>query len=220
MKRWFVLLTVGFGVLTPALAVADEDAPQDSAHDAVKPFRPHFLGDLRYLFLDRTDNNYFGHANTYSYPVDPGASGVQLNLGAELLPRLALLASADYAINGADRDSAQLRLQSGAVLGMLRWSVWRVGDDDMHFEAALQGGFGRYAIKETYLDPALSPQTYEKDAGAWGGTAGAQVSFDVSGFVAVLGYGFHYAPATIADRIGGTVQAGGNEISIGLGVWL
>jgi hypothetical protein len=218
-----VLLTVvalGTWVLASRRANAADDGARDSTPGAAESFHPHFTGDLRAMYLNRTDNNYFNHANAYSYSIDPSAGGVQLNLGGELLPRLALLASAHYVLNGADRDSAQLRLQSGAVLGMLRWSFFREGDANAHFDATLQGGFGRYAIKETYLDPALSSQTYEQDAGAWGGTVGLQASLTVAGFVAVAGYGFHYAPATIGDRIGGTVQAGGNELSIGLGVWL
>jgi len=207
------------GLLLAGKAVADE--PQaDKSDGATAPFRPHFIGDLRAMALIRTDNNYFAHANTYYYSIDPGAGGVQLNLGAELLPRLALVASAHYAIDGADRDSAQLRLQSAAILGMARWSFYRTSGDDWHFDATLQGGFGRYAIKETYLDPAISPQTYEQDDGAWGGTVGLQASLTFSGFVAVAGYGFHCAPATVSDRIGGTVQPGGHELSIGLGVWL
>jgi hypothetical protein len=219
VKVRLALVALAAALCTTRLASAD-DGPKESPPDAPQPFHPRFVGDLRFMDMIRTDNNYFGHANTYSYPIDPGAAGVQLNLGGELLPRLALLASAHFAIDGADRDSAHLRLQSGAGLGIVRWTVVRLGEADAHFDAALQGGFGRYAIKETYIDPALSSQTYEQDAGAWGGMVGAQASFDVSGFVAIVGYGFHYAPATISDRIGGTVQAGGNEISIGLGVWL
>ncbi len=219
MRAGLAVVALAASALAPREAAADE--PQaDKGDGTPAPFRPHFIGDLRAMALMRTDNNYFSHANTYSYSIDPGAGGVQLNLGAELLPRLALVASAHYAIDGADRDSAQLRLQSAAILGMARWSFWRTGGDDWHFDATLQGGFGRYAIKETYLDPAISPQTYEQDDGAWGGTGGLQASLTMSGFVAVLGYGFHYAPATVSDRIGGTVQAGGHELSVGLGVWL
>jgi hypothetical protein len=210
----------------PRVAAAAEppkDTPADPSLKGAPPveaFRPRFVGDLRYLFLIRTDNNYFGHANAYAYPLDPSADGIQLNLGGELLPRLTLSVAGLYAINGADRDSAQLRLQSGALLGMVRWTFARVGDTDTHVDAALQGGLGRYFIKETYLDPAISPQTYEKDAGDWGGTVGLQASATFSGFVGVLGYGFHTTPAGISDRIGGTVQAGGHEISLGVGVWL
>ena len=208
------LLTVARG------AAADEPSSPDKSSDVAGPFRPRFVGDLRAMALIRTDNNYFAHANTYSYAIDPGAGGVQLNLGAELIPRIALLASAHYTIDGADRDSAQLRLQSAAVLGVARWAFYRTGGDDWHLDATLQGGFGRYAIKETYLDPAIASQTYEQDDGAWGGMAGLQASLTLAGFSVVAGYGFHYAPATISDRIGGTVQAGGHELSIGLGVWL
>ena len=219
MQALPVVFALVASLATEREAAADE--PQADRSDGTSAaFRPHFIGDLRAMALIRTDNNYFAHANTYSYSINPGAGGVQLNLGAELLPRLALVASAHYAIDGADRDSAQLRVQSAALLGMARWSFWRTGGDEWHLDTTLQGGFGRYAIKETYLDPAISPQTYEQDDGAWGGTVGLQASLTLSGFVAVAGYGFHYAPATVTDRIGGTVQAGGHELSIGLGVWL
>jgi hypothetical protein len=217
----FAIALAAASLGAPRAAAADgAEAKESPSSAAAEAFHPRFVGDLRALFLIRTDNNYFGHANAYAYPVDPAAAGVQLNLGGELLPRLTLYASGLYAINGADRDSAQLRLQSGAVLGMVRWTFARAGDTSTHVDAALQGGLGRYFIKETYLDPAISPQTYAKDAGDWGGTVGVQGSLTFSGFVAVVGYGFHTTPAAISDRIGGTVQAGGHEISLGVGVSL
>jgi hypothetical protein len=212
---WGLVLAAALLAL-PRMARADEP---DKAADA-SPSRPRFVGDLRALFLVRSDNNYFGHANAYSYPMDPLATGVQLNLGVELVPRLTVSAAGLYAMDGANRDSAQLRLQSGALLGMVRWTFFRAGDPDAMFDLAAQGGFGRYLIKETYIDPALSSQTFEHDDGDWGGTGGIQASLESHGFLAVVGYGFHYTPASISDRIGGTVQAGGHEISLGLGVWL
>jgi hypothetical protein len=218
-KSAVVLLVVAACVSISRVAEADSEGG-DASTTSAAPLRPHFVGDLRLMyFLSRSDNNYFAHASAYSYSIGPDP-GIQLNVGVELLPRWSLVGSAHYSIEGADRDSAQLRLQSGAILALARWSVFRVSDAAARVDVALQGGFGRYVIKETYLDPAISPQTYEKDDGAWGGTVGVQGSLTLSAFLAVLGYGFHYAPATIADRIGGTVQAGGHEMSIGVGVWL
>jgi hypothetical protein len=215
--KWALAL-VAAGALTAAARSAQADDADKTP--AASPSRPHFVGDLRALFLVRNDNNYFGHANAYSYPMDPLAPGVELNLGAELLPRVTLSASGLFAIDGANRDSAQMRLQSAAALGMVRWAFVRAGDSDSIFDLAVQGGFGRYVIKETYLDPALSSQTFEHDSGDWGGTAGIQASLASHGFLAVLGYGYHVTPASISDRIGGTVSAGGHEVSIGLGVFL
>jgi hypothetical protein len=219
VRELAIAVAIAAGLLGAKSARADEANP-DVASTHTGGFRPHLVGDLRAMLLSRTDNNYFSHANTYAYSLDGSAGGVQLNLGAELLPRVALLASAHYLISGADRDAAHLRLQSGAVLGMVRWSFVRAGDENAHFDAALQGGFGRYLIKETYIDPAIAPTLYEKSDGQFGGTVGALGTLTFSSFMAVAGYGFHYAPATITDRIGGTVQAGGHEVSIGVGVWL
>ncbi|MFI5297076.1 MAG: hypothetical protein ACHREM_03180 [Polyangiales bacterium] len=191
---------------------------QDEGTSDSTPFRPRLVGDLRLLMLDRNETNFVAHANTYAYSMGSTAGGVRLDLGVELLPRVSLLASAHYAIDGADRDSAQLRVQSAAAIGLLRWTFVDASIAPVRLRASALGGFGRYVIKQTYIDPAIAPTTYEQDAGSYGGTLGVDASLFVMGFTAVVGYAYHYAPASVSDRIGGTVQAGGHEISLGVGI--
>lgn len=198
-------------------ARAGDAAPDDGA-STTAPFRPRLVGDFRGLLLIRNETNFFSHANTYAYPIDASAGGVRLALGVELLPRVTLLAGAHYALDGADRDSARFRVQSAAALGLVRWTFVDTAVAPVRLRAAVVGGFGRYVIQQTYVDPAISPTTYEQDAGSYGGTLGADASLFVSGFTAVVGYAYHYAPASIGDRIGGTVQAGGHELSLGVGI--
>jgi len=72
IRTALVTVALATSVVTAREAAADEPQ-QDKASDAPAPFRPHFIGDLRAMAIIRTDNNYFAHANTYSYSVDPGA---------------------------------------------------------------------------------------------------------------------------------------------------
>jgi hypothetical protein len=87
-------------------------------------------------------------------------------------------------------------------------------------QLALTGGFGRYYLRERFLDPGLSPTVFSTTASSLGGFGGLEASVRITAFRIVLAYGYHVARAEIADRIRGTVDAGGHEISIGIGVAL
>jgi len=223
------LLAASAWLLAPALARADEP---DAAPPSAGAFRPRLLGEVRGVLLFRSNDNYFQHTDTFRYQMSGVAGGIGLGAGVEIVPRLALLASAHYVVDGSDRGDAHLRVASGAVLGLVRWSFVRLGETDeagpsgarvqkvSFFDASLTGGFGRYVIRETYYDTSLSPDTFKKDDGAFGGQLGAEAAVTLYGFRATLGYAYHLAPASISDRIGGVVRAGGHELSVGVGVRL
>jgi hypothetical protein len=218
----FAMLAFAALILTSAPARAGD--AETAAPPPPKTFRPMVLGDVRGMFLIRSNDNYFQHTDTFRYGMPQVAGGIGLTAGVEIVPRLALLASAHYVVNGSDRGDAHLRLVSGAVLGLVRWSFVRIGDTDAEskgfFDTSLTGGFGRYVIRETYYDTSLSPDSFHKDDGSFGGQIGTEASVTAFGFRASIGYAFHYAPATVNDRIGGAVYAGGHELSLGLGVRL
>jgi hypothetical protein len=219
----FVLAALAFAALALTGSRARADTAETDAAPA-KAFRPQLLGDVRGMLLFRSNENYFQHTDTFRYGMPTVAGGVGLGAGVELVPRFALLVSAHYVVNGSDRGDAHLRLVSGAVLGLARWSFVRVGEKEgegkAFFDANLTGGFGRYVIRETYYDTSLSPDQFHKDDGAYGGQVGVEAAITAFGFRASVGYAFHYAPATISDRIGGSVDAGGHELALGIGVRL
>jgi hypothetical protein len=203
-------------VAAAMLAIASPARADDAG------FRPHFVGDVRAMLLVRADDNYFQHADTFRYSIPREAGGVQLSIGAALTPRLSLLAEGFYVGDGADRGDARLRLSSGALLGIVRWAFlrWDLTDNGGWIDVSALAGFGDYFLRETFVDPGLSPQVFTKDDSTFGGVGGVEASIVISAFRGVIGYGYHVAPATVADRIRGSVYAGGHEISIGVGVRL
>jgi hypothetical protein len=205
----------------PCFAEEDPSATVQ-AQEPSESFHPRLVGDIRAVTLIHSSNNYFDHASTFGYDLSNAASGVGLTLGAELLPRVSLLAEGFYVVTGADRSDAQLRLYSGAVLGVVRWSFlrWASRSDDVGIDLAASAGFGRYLMKETFVDPSLSPERFVHRDGSFGGLGSIEASVTFHAFRGAIGYAFHYAPATITDRIGGSVYAGGHEIYLGVGVCL
>ena len=196
------------------LLVAAGTAHADDTQDT------QLVGDVRALLLIRADNNYFTHASRFDYDLPGEAGGVEMTLGARFGSRVTLGGAAMYVEDGADRGDARLRLVSGAVLAVGRIAIARVQDSDVGAELAATGGFGRYYIKETFIDPGLSPMVYDNYAGSFGGFGGLEAALHAHGFRLVIAYGYHYAPARIDDMIRGSVEAGGHELSVGLGVSL
>jgi hypothetical protein len=152
---------------------------------------------------------------------------VQGSLGAQLGSRLWLGGEGFYVVDGADRGDGRLRLTSGALLGVVRFAVLH------HREPALSGknpaiwaglsatgGFGKYFLSETFVDSSLSPTVYKNSAGSLGGFLGVEGAFHLAALRIVIAYGYHIADAGIADRVRGSVHAGGHELSFGLGVSL
>jgi hypothetical protein len=216
---WTVIAAAALVSLMDRSARADDadkgaTTPTESAH-----FHPHLVGDLRAMLLIRADNNYFQHASVFRYDLPSAAGGVEATAGVELLPRVSVLAAGFYVGDGADRADAHLRLTSGALFGIARWSFLRYETDDSRglAELAVNAGFGHYFLSESYVDPSLSPQVYSKDASGYGGMGGLEASAAVYGFRVVAAYAYHYAPASLSDRIDGSVYAGGHELSLGVG---
>ncbi len=202
-------------IALPSLAHADAITQSATTDDDV-----HLVGDVRMLIYDRDDNNYFRDAEKFNYSMPSAALGIMGSLGAQLSPRLAVAGEAFYALDGADRGDARIRLASGALVSVARFSLAHVHEDMVDADVSVIGGFGRYYIKETFVDPGLSPMVYSSSAGSFGGLGGVEASISAASFRAVLCYAYHYAPATVDDRIRGSVDAGGHAISFGIGVRL
>ncbi|HEY8076005.1 MAG TPA: hypothetical protein VIF62_17885 [Labilithrix sp.] len=215
MRRALVVVAV------LAFAVRARADEQTSTQEKPASHGPRIVGDVRGIVVWRSNDNYFRHASTFHYDMPSAAPGVALTGGVEIVKRVSILAGAHYEMSGTDRADAHLRVASGAVLGLARWAFFRSADDGASFvEASAVGGFGRYLVRETYVNTALSPDTFAKSDGAWGGVGGLECAVVVGALRAMLGYSFSWSPASVSDRLGGSVNASGHEIAVGLGVFL
>src|SRR5262249_37626974 len=159
--------------------------PRDTVNTNVDD-SPHMIGDVRLLIYDRDDNNFFRDAEKFNYSMSSAALGIMGTLGAQITPRVALAGEAFYALDGADRGDAHLRPGSGAPVAVARYSVAHVHQDGVDASFCVLGGFGRYYIKETFVDPGLSPMVYHSSAGSYGGLGGVEASLAVSSFRATI----------------------------------
>jgi len=122
----------------------------------------------------------------------------------------------------AQRRLSKLELGSEAILAHVRYEVWSwrshprypwlyLNPQPGHLRLALQAsaGAGLYRLHES-LDEAV------QDASAFGLRVGGDFLLHWHWLGFVIGYAYHHTSAQVGDRLGGTVSAGGHEISLGL----
>ena len=113
--------------------------------------------------------------------------------------------------------------QLGRAGGGARYAGRAVLEEGCHrSEISVLGGLGRYFMEGDVR--RSGPLTHGVQAirlkpGA-DSVASRRRSSSAPAFRAVIAYGYHYAPAEIDDRVRGSVEAGGQEFSIGIGVVL
>jgi hypothetical protein len=202
--------------LAPRAWATEADAEQQAAPTS----EMHFVGDVRGILLFRAYEDYNRHAHIWGYDLPDTAGGISATLGAQVYPRWTILAGGQYVLNGSDRGDAHLRIASGGGMLLGRFAAMHSAEDNAVFDFSVVGGIGRYAIRETYVNPDLSAQVFVQNGGGFGGQGGVEASLVAGVFRLVLAYAYHYSPASISDRIGGVVYAGGHEISLGVGVRL
>lgn len=220
MKLVSAAIVVAIAALgSRARADGDRYEDQRAGHESAQS--PAFVADVRMATLVRSNSDYFRHADNFGFPVPTSALGVSLNVGAELLPRLSLVGTASYFGQGATREGyAKLMVTSESLLIGGRYAFLRFDTAPVLAQLEVTVAGGRYWLKETFTDPLLSSQTYTANGSSLGFALGLDASIHVGPFRTVVGYAYHYAPATIGNRIGGTTEAGGHEISFGFGVRL
>ena len=161
--------------------------------------------------LVRDDDRYLSHAQTFGFEGLDATGGAVLEAGTEIAPRLSLHLSWGGFTSQSAKRLDTLALRTDAVLAHVRYAAWRWENREVMAQAQLSVGGGFYRIAETF-------DTMSRAASSAGVRAGADVSiyWRWAGFV--FGYGYHLAPAQLADRIGGTVSAGGHEVSAGFSI--
>lgn len=168
---------------------------------------------LRGGVFDRDDHGYADHASVFGLGDPEVAGGGVLELGVRAAPRIWLYASWSGFASLASRRLGELGVRNQAVLGQVGLTVLRLdlGTDQLplSLRADVLAGGGLYVMSDE-LDGEAHRST------APGARGGAQVTLSWRSIGFTLAYGHHVTRASIEDRVGGGLRAGGNEIGAGL----
>ena len=168
---------------------------------------------LRGGVLDRDDDGYADHASVFGLGDPEVAGGGVVELGVRAAPRLWLYASWSGFASLASRRQGELGVRNQALLGQVGLTVLRLDIDTGHLPLSLRAdvlaGGGLYVISDE-LDGEAHRAT------APGARGGAQVTLSWHSIGFTVAYGHHVTRASIEDRVGGALRAGGNELGVGL----
>jgi hypothetical protein len=168
---------------------------------------------VRGAAYDRNDDGYADHAAAHGLSgAEVGGGGV-VEGGVRLAPRLWLYASWSVFSSLARRRQDELSVLSQAVLLQAGVTVFRRDRlAGIALPVAIRvdvlAGGGLYHLRDELDGEAHS----ERGPGA---RAGAQVTASWRAVGFVVAYGLHLARASIADRVGGELRAGGSELGAG-----
>jgi hypothetical protein len=219
-------------LLLPMVAAAEDQDP-DASRGVLFGERLPIRLDARVGLMFRNDHGYYHDARVFAEQprvstntavaegdaIPPGGGGI-VSAGIVLLPRTTLSASFAQFTNGVSEGETKLSLTSqrfGADLkfaplwfhgGKELWESWSVRVD-------LCAGAGYYVMREDYLDRAVFDTTLTHVSHHVGGRFGIELAGYLGPLGFVIAYAYHLAPATVSDRIGGSIDAGGHEISFG-----
>lgn len=227
--------------LVVAIAVASLWPFQASAEDEEPESRGVFLSermpirlDARFGLMFRHDSGYYHDARVFAEvprvststsvaegDAIPPAGGGIVSAGVALLPRTTLSLSFGQFTNGVQEGETKLSLTSqrfGADLKFAPLSVHGGKELWESWSARLElcAGVGYYVMREDYLDRAVFDTNLTHASHHLGGRFGVEAVAYIGPLGLVIAYAYHLAPASISDRIGGSIDAGGQEFSIGL----
>jgi hypothetical protein len=226
--------------LWPLAAVADDEPVEKDDRGFFLSERLPIRLDARLGFMFRNDRGYYHDARVFAEqprvstntkvaegdPIPPAGGGV-VSAGVALFPRTTLAVSFAQFTNGVSEAETKLSLTSQRFGADLKFaplffhgggssSVW----ESWSARLDLCAGVGYYVMREDYLDRAVFDTTLTHVSHHVGGRFGIELAAYAGPLGAVIAYAYHLAPATVSDRIGGSIDAGGHEISIGLAVRL
>lgn len=158
----------------------------------------------------RDDGGYLSHAQTFGWSDIDATGGAILEAGADLTQRLSLYVSwGGFSNRWPTGRLSNLELRTDAVLGHVRYAAWQWRTRDVLGQAQLFLGAGWYRLSESLDDRGRTDSSLGVR-----GSADFVIHWRWIGFL--LGYGYHAATASVSDRLGGTLGAGGHEVSAGL----
>jgi hypothetical protein len=230
------LLSTGASAADSKRPTEPAEAAETSESGAAKDAGFHVRFGARFPILIRPDSGYFTDARVFAEspsvttstahlsgdPIPP-AVGIALEVGAEVIPRLSLMGSFRTMTNGVETGSdMRLSLNTQAWIGDARWAVLRTAayQDDKSLLALgqieLVAGVGYYTLTEKFVDRALFDGTIAHVSSGIGGRFGIDATAYLVGVGFVVGYAYDVTNASVSDRLGGSVKAGGHEITMGL----
>jgi hypothetical protein len=169
--------------------------------------------NLRGAAFIRSDDGYAEHAEVFGLGgADLGGGGV-VEGGVRVLPRLWLYASWSGFTSLSERRLGQLRVTNQVLLAQVGLTALRrdldISSERFAIRIDLLAGAGMYSLSDDLEGVARS------DRGP-GGRVGGQVTFSWRSLGFIIAYGFHLSSASLDDRVGGSLRAGGNEVGGGL----
>jgi hypothetical protein len=163
--------------------------------------------------LDRNDSGYADHAEAFGLGNPESAGGGVIEAGVRFGPRLWLLGSWSGFTSTTFRRLDQLEVSSQAVLAHLGVTAIEhhieVNDEPTWLRLDLTAGAGLHILRDE-----LNGET-SRDSGP-GARLGVQLSYSWRAIGFGVAYGWHLTRVELEDRLGGTLGAGGHEVSAGL----
>lgn len=171
--------------------------------------------NLRGAAFIRSDDGYAEHAEVFGLGGAGLGGGGVVEGGLRLAPRLWLYASWSGFTSLSDRRLGQLRVTNQVLLAQVGLTALRrdlaISSERFAIRIDLVAGGGLYSLSDDLDGVSRSER-------GPGGRAGGQVTFSWRSLGFIVAYGFHLASASLDDRVGGSLRAGGNEVSGGLAI--
>lgn len=165
----------------------------------------------------RRDKGYGDAADAFGFGRIAQGGGGNLELYVEPFKRLSFGLSFGGYSASAQRTTTTLTLSSAAWLAHARFAAWRqvfkVRGSQFLVQLEADAAGGVYSMKRTMDDPTLYPSAFVTSTRSGGVRVGLDLSAYWHAVGLVAGYGYAYAPASVHDRLGNEIQAGGHEFT-------
>ena len=173
---------------------------------------------MRGSTLDRDDSGYADHAEVFGLAgAEVGGGGV-VEAGVRVAPRVWLYASWSGFTSQGARRLGELRVDNRVLLAQAGLTLFRRdGLFSVRLPFSLRcdvlAGGGLYSMRDELDGESQS-------VSGPGLRLGGQVTLSWRSFGLIIAFGRHFTRASIEDRVGGGLGAGGNEFGAGLSLRL
>ncbi len=165
----------------------------------------------------RRDKGYGDAADAFGFGRIAQGGGGDLELYVEPMKRLSFGVSFGGYSASAKRTTTTLTLSSAAWLAHARFAVWRqvfkVRGSQFLVQLEADGAGGVFSMKRSWDDSTLYSSALSTSTRSGGVRVGLDVSAYWHAIGLVAGYGYAYAPASVSDHLGNSIQAGGHEFT-------
>jgi hypothetical protein len=176
-----------------------------------------FTVGVRFGGLVHGGDGYTDHAAVFGFGRSLVGFAFGLAAGVQVTPRLRIVAAASGAIGSSQRriePDETLRITNGAYLLQAGYTPLRHDFDVLgapwFVAVEVVAGGGVYTVADDLGG-------HSRSAVGPGGSAGARLMTGSGAWYMGAGYALHLSTASIHDRLGGELSAGGHEIGFELG---